>query len=74
MNVTLKEEVIPMTPQMTQVLTALAFRPMYVYGLIGQCEYDSRGALIPGLGSIYKMMERLRVMGMVSSRGHRPTH
>jgi DNA-binding PadR family transcriptional regulator len=71
MNVTSKEELIPMTPQMTQVLTALAFRPMYVYGLIGQCDHDSRGTVKPSYGSVYRMMAKLESQGLVIAIGQR---
>jgi DNA-binding PadR family transcriptional regulator len=71
MNITSKEELIPMTPQMTQVLTALAFRPMYVYGLIGQCDHDSGGSLVPSRGSVYKMMEKLEAQGLIVAIGQR---
>jgi DNA-binding PadR family transcriptional regulator len=60
-----------MTPQMAQVLVALALRPMYVYGLMSQCEHDSGGTLVPSIGSIYKMMPKLVAMGFVIEFGQR---
>jgi DNA-binding PadR family transcriptional regulator len=69
MNITSKEELIPMTPQMTQVLTALALRPMYVYGLIGQCDHDSRGIIKPAYANVYKMMAKLEAQGLVVTIG-----
>ncbi len=69
MNVTSKEELIPMTPQMTQVLTALALRPSYVYGLIDQCDYDSKGVIKPSYGNVYRMMAKLESQGLVLTIG-----
>ena len=60
-----------MTPQMSQVLTALALRPMYVYGLIDQCDHDSRGIIKPAYSNVYKMMEKLEAQGLVVTIGQR---
>ncbi len=60
-----------MTPQMTQVLTALALRPMYVYGLVGQCSHDSRGIIKPAYSNVYRMMDKLEAQGIVVAIGQR---
>lgn len=68
MNLTPAEEVIPLTPQAFYILLALAEKPMYGYGIIQQCEADSRANIDFDTGGMYRALKRLANWGFRESR------
>lgn len=72
MNITSQGRVQPLTPQVLQVLVALAHRPLHGYGLKQQCELDSNGSVKLGRGSLYSLLARLELGQMI--RGYNGPH
>jgi DNA-binding PadR family transcriptional regulator len=64
------EYLIPISPYDYQVLTALADRPMYGFGLIEQCRSDSEGIIDMPRGTIYPVLKRLEKFGYITVARH----
>jgi DNA-binding PadR family transcriptional regulator len=67
MNITQKEEVIPLTPQAFHILLALAEKPMYIYGVVMQCQADAGTDIHFDKGSLYRTARRLQSMGYIEA-------
>lgn len=65
MNVTPKEEYVPLTPHQLQILLALALRPLHGYGLTLITGEDSGGVVQVEQGSIYRTLAGLRRLGLI---------
>jgi DNA-binding MarR family transcriptional regulator len=67
MNITIKEEILPLTPHTFHILVALAEH----HNLTGtdaarQVAADTKGTISMGSGTSYRILERLTCIGMVS--------
>lgn len=72
MNVTSREEYLPLTPQQLQVLLALATRPLHGYGLIEMTLQDSDGIVAVGRGSMYRTLNGSLRLGLIEERVEMP--
>jgi DNA-binding PadR family transcriptional regulator len=59
----------PMSPLDFHVLLVLAEAPLYGYAIMKSVESHSRGALVPEIGSLYRVIARLISLRLVSEAG-----
>jgi DNA-binding PadR family transcriptional regulator len=59
MNITLKEDFLPLTPHAFHVLLAIAERPMYANGVFEQCQIDAFGSVNFSRRSVYRTIKQL---------------
>jgi DNA-binding PadR family transcriptional regulator len=67
MNITPREETIPLTPLAFHILLVLAQRPMYGYGIYQQCLIDTKETISFDRGSIYRTLRRLEESYFIES-------
>ncbi len=65
MNISSREEYIPLTPQAGAVLLALADGPKHGYWIVQLCRSDSDDMLVMSTGSIYPILERLKAQKLI---------
>jgi PadR family transcriptional regulator, regulatory protein PadR len=65
MNITPREEYVPLTPPAFHVLLALAEKPMYIYGVVKQCQFDTESTLNFDRPNTYRTIGRLTKLGLV---------
>lgn len=65
MNISPKENVIPLTPQVFYVLLALSEKSYSGYDIIHKSREDSKGVVELLSGTVYKILKRLSEMGYV---------
>ena len=65
MNITSREELLPLTPQTYYILLALAKKRMAGYEIMEQAQADARGAVQFKSGLIYPALKKLLVMGLI---------
>jgi len=65
MNITLREEVIPLTPHAFHILLALAEKPMYPYGITEQCQNDAAGRISFRHSTTYRTTQLLKHAGYI---------
>lgn len=66
MRTTSDDHITPLTPQSFYILLALLDKPHYGYSLVQQIEQDSGGAIQISPGSIYKALDRLDSLALIS--------
>lgn len=65
MNVTLREEVLPLTPHAQQILTALALSRMNGYEIMRQIREDTGGMMVMQSGALYPALRNFVKMGFI---------
>jgi DNA-binding PadR family transcriptional regulator len=65
MNITIPEEILPLTPQMQHILTALALGSMNGYEIMQQAREDAGGIMRLGASTVYPALKKLRSMGLI---------
>jgi PadR family transcriptional regulator len=61
----LEATVLPLSPVEFHVLLVLAAGPLYGYAVLKAVEEESRGAVRPEIGSLYRVLARLMTLGLV---------
>ncbi|HSX03007.1 MAG TPA: PadR family transcriptional regulator [Candidatus Saccharimonadia bacterium] len=70
MNITIPEEILPLTPQMQHILAALALGSMNGYEVIQQAREDAGGIMRLGPSTVYPALKKLRGMELVKLDEH----
>lgn len=73
MNISTREEILPLTPQAQQILLALALGPANGYEVMRQVKEDTKGFMKVSPGSAYPALERFLAMGLVAEAESRVT-
>lgn len=67
------DNIIPLTPPAFYVLLALAERDLHGYGIMQQCNVDSRGSVHMASGNQYPLLKRLEQAGYIERAGEAPS-
>ena len=59
------EPAVPLSATDYHILMVLAQKDLYGYAIMKAVEEDSRGAVSPGIGSLYRILARLTAAGWV---------
>ena len=63
---------LPLSPQQFHILLALADRPRHGYGVIGEVDERTAGAVRLGTGTLYTAIARLDTLGLIEESTWRP--
>jgi DNA-binding PadR family transcriptional regulator len=59
MNITPSDDILPLTPQLLQILVALSWGPATGYGIMWQVSEDTEGRMKLHAGTVYPALKRL---------------